>query len=110
MFFGKELASFTLYRLANLVSAQLPVVVSLYCGCALLRWSVSWEIEVMKFSMAEFWGMVTLLTATFAALRYLVGSPAAVVGIIIVSVPMHVMVCELVERMTKSNKGRNRIN
>lgn len=64
----------------------------------------------MKFSMAEFLGMVTLLAATFAALRYLVGSPAAVVGMIIVSVPLHVMVCELVDRMTKSNKQRDRIN
>ena len=64
----------------------------------------------MKFSMAEFLGMVTLLTATFAALRYLVGSPGAVVGMIIVSVPLHVMVCELVDRMTKSNKQRDRIN
>lgn len=64
----------------------------------------------MKFSMAEFLGMVTLLGATFAALRYLVGSPAAVVGMIIVSVPLHVMVCELVDRMTKSNKQRDRIN
>lgn len=64
----------------------------------------------MKFSMAEFLGMVTLLTATFAALRYLVGSPGAIVGIIIVSVPMHVMVCELVDRMSKSNKQRDRIN
>lgn len=69
-----------------------------------------WEVQVMKFSMAEFLGMVTLLTATFAALRYLVGSPGAVVGIIIVSVPMHVMVCELVDRMTKSSKQRDRIN
>ena len=64
----------------------------------------------MKFSMAAFLGMVTLLTATFAALRYLVGSPGAVVGMIIVSVPLHVMVCELVDRMTKSNKQRDRIN
>ena len=64
----------------------------------------------MKFSMAEFLGMVTLLTATFAALRYLVGSPAAVVGMIIVSVPLHVMVCELVDRMTKLNKQRDRTN
>jgi hypothetical protein len=68
------------------------------------------EVEVMKFSMAEFWGMVTLLTATFAALRFLLGSPGAIVGIIIVSVPMHVIVCELVDRMTKSSKQRNRIN
>ncbi|HBV62726.1 MAG TPA: hypothetical protein DEF45_06855 [Rhodopirellula sp.] len=64
----------------------------------------------MKFSMAEFLGMVTLLTATFAALRYLVGSPGAVVGMIIVSVPLHVMVCELVDRMKKSNKQRDRMN
>ncbi|MAI35891.1 MAG: hypothetical protein L7W43_10935 [Rubripirellula sp.] len=64
----------------------------------------------MKFSMAEFWGMVTLLTATFAALRFLIGSPGAIVGIMIVSVPMHVIVCEMVDRMAKSNKRRNRIN
>ena len=67
-------------------------------------------VEVMKFSMAEFWGMVTLLTATFAALRFLIGSPGAIVGIIIVSVPMHVIVCELVDRMMKSSKQPNRIN
>lgn len=64
----------------------------------------------MRFYMAEFLGMITLLTATFAGLRFLVGSPTAIVGIIIVSVPMHVIVCEVVERMTKSRSRRNRIN
>ena len=64
----------------------------------------------MKFSMAEFWGMVTLLTATFAGLRVLLGSPGAIVGIVIVSVPMHVIVCELVDRMSKSRKRSNRMN
>ena len=64
----------------------------------------------MKFYMAEFLGMITLLTATFAGLRFLVGSPTAIVGIIIVSVPMHAIVFELVERMTKSRRRHNRIN
>lgn len=66
-------------------------------------------MTAMKFSMAEFLGMITLLTGTFAGLRFLFGSPAAIVGIIIVSVPMHVIVCELVDRMTKSSKRHNRI-
>ena len=68
------------------------------------------EVKAMKFSMAEFWGMVTLLTATFAGLRVLLGSPGAIVGIVIVSVPMHVIVCELVDRMSKSRKRNNRMN
>jgi len=68
------------------------------------------KVSVVKFYMAEFLGMITLLTVAFAGLRFLVGTPTAIVGIIIVSVPMHVIVCEVVERMTKSRSRHNRID
>ena len=72
--------------------------------------SLGSEVTDMKFSLAEFFGMFTLLSVTFAALKLLMGSPAAIVGIIIVSVPMHVIVCELVEFMSRSSRRRNRLN
>lgn len=63
----------------------------------------------MKFSMAEFWGMITLLTATFAALRLLCGFPAAIGGVILLSVPVHAIVCDLVEHMSSAKRRGNRI-
>jgi len=62
----------------------------------------------MKFSLAEFLGMITLLAVTFAAFRYLFGSPAAIGAIVICSVPIHRIVCELVEKMSRKSR-RNRI-
>ena len=66
-------------------------------------------MKPMKFSMAEFWGMITLLTAAFAALRFLYGSPTALAGIIVLSIPVHAMVCDMVEQMSKARRRRKRI-
>ena len=63
----------------------------------------------MKFSMAEFLGMITLLTVTFAAFRFLFGSPTAIGAIVICSVPIHRIVCELVEKMSSKSQRPDRI-
>ena len=86
------------------------MLVMLSTASCKMNQSLGSEVTDMKFSLAEFFGMFTLLSVTFAALKLLMGSPAAIVGIIIVSVPMHVIVCELVEFMSRSSRRRNRLN
>ena len=61
----------------------------------------------MKFSMAEFWGMVTILTFTFAGVRWLASLPEAIVAVLVLSIPIHAIVDDLVQRMQLGNpKGR----
>lgn len=59
----------------------------------------------MKFNLAEFWGMTTLMAAAFAALRFLVDSPVAFGGIVILSVPVHAVVSDLVEMMSRGRRN-----
>jgi hypothetical protein len=58
----------------------------------------------MRFSLAQFFGMVTLITVMFAGLRMLLGDPEAIGAAIILALPVHTIVCEMVDRM--SNVGR----
>jgi hypothetical protein len=61
----------------------------------------------MKFSMAEFWGMLTLLICTFAGIRWLFSLPEALVAVLVLSVPIRAIVDDLVKRMELGNpKGR----
>ncbi|MDG2219936.1 MAG: hypothetical protein P8L85_01050 [Rubripirellula sp.] len=57
--------------------------------------------------MAEFWGMLTMLICTFAAIRWLFSLPEALIAVLVLSVPIRAIVDDLVERMELGNpKGR----
>ena len=63
----------------------------------------------MRYSLAQFWGVLTLLTMMFAALRLLYGVPEAIGAIIILVVPVHVIVYELTEKMSQRRRRGKRI-
>lgn len=53
----------------------------------------------MKFSLAEMWGMITILTIAFAAIHHLFGNVEAIIGLIVLFCPVHAIVVELVDKM-----------
>lgn len=63
----------------------------------------------MKFSMAEFWGMVTLLTFTFAGLRLLFSLPEAIAAVLIVAFPIHAIVSDLIQQMQGRAASKSRL-
>jgi hypothetical protein len=63
----------------------------------------------MRFSVAQVWGVITLLTATFAALRYMQASPESLFVILFLVAPVHAMVVDLVEQMSRGSQRGKRI-
>ncbi len=61
----------------------------------------------MKYSLAGALGGLTFLTASFAALRFLAGSPDAMVGVIILGVAVHAVIFDWVDQRGRVvNRGR----
>ena len=56
----------------------------------------------MKYTLAQLWGVITLLTIMFAAIRFLYGIPEAIGATIILAIPVHAIVYELVDRMSQT--------
>lgn len=63
----------------------------------------------MKFSMAEFWGMVTLTVFAFAGLKLIVSLPEAIAAVMILSFPIRAIVEDLVRHMERGNRKGQRI-
>ena len=63
----------------------------------------------MKFSMAEFWAMITLLTAAFAAVMYLNHEPDCIGAVLILAVPIHAIVHDVTGFMQRSGLRGKRI-
>jgi hypothetical protein len=63
----------------------------------------------MKYSMAEVWGIITLLSVVFAFLRYLHSTPGALLGVLILFGPVHAIIKEIVEFMSRRRDHKDRI-
>ena len=64
----------------------------------------------MKFSMAEFWGMMTLLCFTFAGLKLLFSLPEAIAAVMILAFPIRAIVDDLVQHMERGSRKRRRLS
>ena len=63
----------------------------------------------LKYSMAEIWGMITLLSVVFALLRYLHSTPGALLGVLILYGPVHVIIREIGQFMSRGPDRKDRI-
>ncbi|MGI9472901.1 MAG: hypothetical protein ACR2NZ_15280 [Rubripirellula sp.] len=63
----------------------------------------------MKYSMAEVWGIITLLSGVFAAIKFLHATPDAMLGVLIIFIPVHAIIFETVQRMSRVRRNKNRI-
>ncbi len=63
----------------------------------------------VRFSMAEAWGMITLVTAAFAALMYIHHEPDCVGAMIFLAIPICGIVRDVIEFMQRSGQRGNRI-
>lgn len=63
----------------------------------------------MKFSMAEFWGMVTLVSFTFAALKLIFSLPEAIAAVLILAFPIRAIVDDLVSQMERGDRKHKRL-
>lgn len=61
----------------------------------------------MRFSVAEMLGMMTLITVLFAGLRVVIGDPEAIGGAIILGWTIHLIVCDLIDELSKAGRMRH---